>query len=245
MFLCTCILQLWPPCRKFLVKTLKKFCWISGNEEKLISLPKNWFVKIFVWTCTTNFWQACRNRACKSTKGLFGSKFENNSNAKFSKKKNFPPFSPLRIKKNFIWARRMQLWPHCLKFLVKILRNFCWNSWNYENLMSFRKNLFVKMFVWKCITKFWQDCRNFVAKNTKKFPIIQTIRSYNLFIRICFHQKWFFPSNGECNFDKPTKIFSPKNHRFVTQITKRNRENMNFLEGNLFFLNLCFGTCRM
>ena len=86
MFLCTCIMQLWPPCRKFLVKTLKKFCWISGNEEKLISLPKNWFVKTFVWTCTTNFWQACRNDACKSTKDLFGSKLENNSNAKFSKK---------------------------------------------------------------------------------------------------------------------------------------------------------------
>ena len=131
MFLCTCILQLWPPCRKFLVKTLKKFCWISGNEEKLISLPKNWFVKIFVWTCTTNFWQACRNRACKSTKGLFGSKFENNSNAKFSKKKQIFLDSPLKkLKNNFIWASRMQLWPPSQKILRQNSENF---------LLEFRK----------------------------------------------------------------------------------------------------------
>ena len=47
------------------------FCWVFGNEEKIISLPKNIFVKIFVWTCTTNFWQACRNHATKSTENFF------------------------------------------------------------------------------------------------------------------------------------------------------------------------------
>ena len=87
IFLCTCRMQLWQPCRFFLVKTLKKFCWISGNEEKLISLPKNLFVKIFVWTCTTNFWQACRNHACKNTKNHFRSKSENDNDAKHWKKK--------------------------------------------------------------------------------------------------------------------------------------------------------------
>ena len=77
IFLCTCIMQLWPHCRNFLVKTLKFFCWISKNEEKLMSLPKNLFLKIFVWTCTTNFWQACRNHACKSITDLFSLKVWN------------------------------------------------------------------------------------------------------------------------------------------------------------------------
>ena len=87
---------MWPPCRNFLVKSLKSFCWISRNEEKLKSLPKNLFVKVFVWTCTTNFWQACRNHACKSTKDVFRSKSENDSNAKFSKRSIFSFISLLQ-----------------------------------------------------------------------------------------------------------------------------------------------------
>ena len=85
-FLCTCIMQLWLPGWNFLVKTLKNFCWISGNKEKLLSLLKNFLVKNFVWTCTTNFWQACRNHTCKSIRDLFRSKSENDNDAKFSKK---------------------------------------------------------------------------------------------------------------------------------------------------------------
>ena len=51
MFLCTRIMQLWQPCRNFLVKTLKTFCCNSRNYENLTSSPKNLLVKMFVWTC--------------------------------------------------------------------------------------------------------------------------------------------------------------------------------------------------
>ena len=68
MFLCTCNIQLWPPCRNFLIKTPRTFCWNSGNDEKLIRFPRNLIVKTFIWTCTMKFWQACRNIVGKNTK---------------------------------------------------------------------------------------------------------------------------------------------------------------------------------
>ena len=36
MFLCTCKMPLWPPCRKIFVKTLKTICSNSGNDEKFV-----------------------------------------------------------------------------------------------------------------------------------------------------------------------------------------------------------------
>ena len=42
-FLCTCRMQLWQPCQKFLVKTLKTFCSNSGKDEKLLRFPKKMF----------------------------------------------------------------------------------------------------------------------------------------------------------------------------------------------------------
>ena len=95
------------------------------------------------------------------------------------------------------------------------------------------------MFVWTCTKKFWQDCRNFVSKNTKEFPIVQIRWSYNFFIRNCFHQKWF-SSNGECIFDNPTKNFSPKNQKttdFSLRFQKRKREIMFFWKENLYSSN--------
>ena len=53
-------------------------------------------------------------------------------------------------------------------------------------------------------------------------------------IRIYFHQKWF-SSNGECNFDNPTKNFSPKNHRFVTQVPKKEDRNYQFFGREILF----------
>ena len=92
MFLCTCI--------KVVVTTLPKFS--RQNSEiflldfrkwgKINKPSKKFICKIFVWTCTTIFWQACRNHACKSAKDLFRSKSENDSNAKFSKRSIFPSF---------------------------------------------------------------------------------------------------------------------------------------------------------
>ena len=179
------------------------FCWSSGNEEKLISLPKNFFVKNFVWTCTTIFWQACRNHACKSTKDLFRSKSENDSNAKFSKRSIFSFISLLqKLKKNFIWARRMRLWRPCPKILVKILKTVCSNSGNDENFGRLHNKVVSPENVRQRFTmKFWQAWRNFVPKNTKNFPELQKCWSYNFFNKFFFRQKWFF-SNVEWNFDK-------------------------------------------
>ena len=44
MFLRICKMQLWPPGRKILNKTLKTFCWNSENDEKLIRFPGNLLV---------------------------------------------------------------------------------------------------------------------------------------------------------------------------------------------------------
>ena len=68
MFLRTCKMQLWPPCRNFLDKTLKTVCWNSENDEKLIRFPGNLLVKLFIWTCTIKFRQACRKIVRKNTK---------------------------------------------------------------------------------------------------------------------------------------------------------------------------------
>ena len=121
----------------------------------------------------------------------------------------------------------------------------CQNSENFVlelrkwwKKINFPKNLFLlKIFVWTCTKKFWQDCRNFVSKNTKEFPLVPKRWRYNFFISNCFHQKWF-SSNGDCNFDNPTKIFSPKNHRFVTQIQKR-REKLWIFWKEIYFSSNC------
>ena len=68
MFLRTCRMQFWQPCRSFLDKTLKTFCWNSENDGKLIRFPGNLLVKLFIWTCTIKFWQACRKIFGKNTK---------------------------------------------------------------------------------------------------------------------------------------------------------------------------------
>ena len=137
----------------------------------------------------------------------------------------------------FLCTCRMQLWQPCQNFFVKTLNTLCSNSGNDGKKSNFPKNLFfLKMFVWTCTKRFWQDCRNFVSRNTKEFPIVQIRWSYNFSIRNCFHQKWF-SSNGDCNFDNPTKNFSPKNHRFVTQIPKGREKLWTFWKENYFSSN--------
>ena len=134
------------------------------------------------------------------------------------------------------------------KISCQNFENFLLELRKWWKKINFPKNLFLlKMFVWTCTKKFWQDCRNFVSRNTKEFPIVQITWSYNFLIRNCFHQKWF-SNNGECNFDNPTITFSPKYQKTTDlplRFQKRKREVMNFLEGKLFFLKLCFCTCRI
>ena len=133
MFLCTCIKVVVTTLPKFSRQISEKFLLDFRKWGKINKPSKKIICKIFVWTCTTNFWQACRNHACKSTKDLFRSKSENDSNGKISKRSIFPSFlSFKKLKKNFIWARRMRLWPPCPKNLVRIQKTVCSNSGNDE-----------------------------------------------------------------------------------------------------------------
>ena len=140
---------MWPPCRNFLVKTLKNFCWISGNEEKLFKPSKKFICKIFVRTCTTNFWQACRNHACKSTKDLFRSKSEKIINAKFSKISVFPSFlSFKKLKKTSSGHAECGCDHPARKFLSKFWKPFARSPEMMKILCAFPTKLFLpKTFV--------------------------------------------------------------------------------------------------
>ena len=240
IFLCTCKMQLWPPCRKFLVKTLKFFCWISRNEEKLISLPKKLFLKIFVWTCTTNFWQACRNNAAKNTENLFVSKSQKDSNAIFFEKTNFSFSSFLQKIKKSSSRHAESSCDHRVKNLSsKISKLFARIPDRMKNLCAFQTKLFLsKMFVWTCAIENWQACRNLVAKKTKNFPELQKCWSYNFSNKfIFFHQKWFF-SNAECSFGNGSKHFFLRIHRLAAQIPKTTKKNWTFRKEKNFLKNL-------
>ena len=206
MFLCTCLKVVVTTLPKFSRQYSEKFCCISGNDEKLLSLPKNFICKNFVWTCTTIFWQACRNHACKSTKDVFRSKSDNDSNAQFSKRSIFSFISLLqKIKKNLHLGTQNAV-------VTTLPQNSCENSQN--RLLAFRNwwKIWANKVVspqnvrQKCTMKFWQAWRNFVPKNTKKIPELQKCWSYNFFNKFFFRQRWFF-SNVECNFDKASKSF--------------------------------------
>ena len=138
MFLCTCI--------KVVVTTLLKFSrqnsetflmdfWKWGKNNKP---SRKYLCNIFVWTCTTNFWRACRNHACKSTKDLFRSKSENDSNAKFSKRSIFSFTSLLqKIKKTSSGHAECGCDHRAQKFLSKIWKFFCSNSGIDEKVVRF------------------------------------------------------------------------------------------------------------
>ena len=92
---------------------------------------------------------------------------------------------------------------------------------------------------------FWQDCRNFVAKNPKirnTFPNCRNVEVTFFWTNFFFHQKRFF-SNGECNFDNPTKNFPPKTTDLHPRFQKKTRKNLNFSKRKLFIVKLCFCTC--
>ena len=189
MFLCTCIKVVVTTLPKISRQNSEKFCWISGNEEKLKSLPKNFICKIFVWTCTTIFWQACRNHACKSTKDVFRSKSENDSNAQFSKRSIFSFISLLqKIKKKFHLGTQNAV-------VTTLPENSCQNSEN--RLLEFRK--WWKIWANKvvsprnvrltCRMKFWQAWRNFVAKKRKTFPSYKIVEVTIFWTNLYFSSK--------------------------------------------------------
>ena len=191
MFLCTCI--------KVVVTTLPKFS--LQNSEKLLLVFRKWgkinkpsekfICKNLRLNMSTNFWQACRNHACKSTKDLFRSKSENDSNAKFWKRSIFSFISLLqKLKKNFIWARRMRLWPPCPKILVKILKTVCSNSGIDEKFGRLHNKVVSTQNVrLTCTMKFWQAWRNFVAKKRKTFPNYKNVEVTIFWTKLVFSSK--------------------------------------------------------
>ena len=80
------------------------------------------------------------------------------------------------------------------------------------------------------------------SKIRKKFPNSKSVE-VTIFSTNIFHQRWFF-SNVECNFDKASKIFSLKIHRFAAQIPKTTKKSGLFWNDKKFFkMFLC--TCTM
>ena len=144
----------------------------------------------------------------------------------------------------FLCTCRMQLWQPCQNFLVKTLKTFCSNSGNAEKNKNFPKNLFLlKMFVWTCTKKFWQDWRNFVSKNTKEFPIVQIRWSYIFLSEVVFIKNDSLATEIAILTTLP-KIFLQKTTDLSLRFQKEEK-NYEFLEGNLFFVKLCFCTCRI
>ena len=129
---CTCRNKLWPTCQKILVKTLKTFCWNSAKDGKMISYAKNLFVKMFFWTCTTIFDKPALTMLAKDTEDLFRSKSENDSNAIFLEKNSLNSFLQ-KLRKIFMWTRRMQLWQPCQNFLVKLPKTFARSEEKMKN----------------------------------------------------------------------------------------------------------------
>ena len=129
---------------KFSRQNSEKFCCISGNEEKLLSLPKNFICKNFVWTCTTIFWQACRNHACKSTKDVFRSKSDNDSNAQFSKRSIFSFISLLQKFKKTSSGHAESGCDHLArKFLLEFWKHFARIPEMMKSLCAFPTKLFL------------------------------------------------------------------------------------------------------
>ena len=74
-------------------------------------------------------------------------------------------------------------------------KNFSSKIWNpfaripgkMKNLCASQTKFFLpKLFVWTCAKEFWQACRNFVGRNTKKFPELQKCWSYNFLTKFIF-----------------------------------------------------------
>ena len=149
MFLCTCIKVVVTTLPKFSRQNSENFLLVFRKWGKIKSLPKKLFVKIFVWTCTTNFWQACRNHACKSTKDLFCSKSENDSNAKFSKRSIFSFISLLqKLKKTSSGHAECGFDHPARKFLSKFSKPFARIPEVMKSLCAFPTKLFLpKTFV--------------------------------------------------------------------------------------------------
>ena len=130
MFLCTCIKVVVTPCRNFLVKTLKNFCWISGNEEKLISLPKNLFVKSSSEHLQRFFDKPAVTMPAKVLKMFFAQSLKMIAMRNFQKEVFFPSFLSFKKQKEFHLGTQNAV-------VTTLPENSCQNSEN--RLLEFRK----------------------------------------------------------------------------------------------------------
>ena len=149
MFLCTCIKVVVTTLPKFSRQNSEKFLLDFRKWGKINKPSKKFICKIFVWTCTTNFWQACRNHACKSTKDLYRSKSEKIINEKFSKISIFPSFlSFKKLKKTSTGHAECGCDHPARKFLSKFWEPFARSPEMMKILCAFPTKLFLpKTFV--------------------------------------------------------------------------------------------------
>ena len=162
MFLCTCRMQLWPPCRKFLVKTLRTFCWSYGIDEKFTSFPKGLFLEMFVWTCELKLWQACCNIVGKKSKN--SPKFQTRWMYNFLNKSVFFNKNDSLTKGNAIST----ILPK--KFLQKLTKlPLRFQKRRKKNEFFERKINFLKMFLCTCKMQLWPRCRKLLVKTLKTF----------------------------------------------------------------------------
>ena len=113
-----------------------------------------------------------------------------------------------------------------------------------EKMISFPKNLFVKLFVWTCTMKFWQACRIVVAKNTKKIPELQKSWSYNFFNKTLFSTKNDSLATENAFFTTLAKTFLKK-YTDLQLGFQRRRKNREVFERIVNFLEMFQCTCRM
>ena len=184
-------MQLWPHCRKFYVKILKNFCWNSRNCENLMRFPKKLFVKVFVWTGITKFWQACLNHAAKIRR-IFFSQSPKRIAMQFFSEKVILSFSSFlqKIKKSSSGHAESSCDNPVRKILVRTLKTLCSNFGKDEKFVRFPNKVVSPQNVrLECTMKFWQAWRNFVAKKTKNFPELQKCWSYNFLNKFIFFIK--------------------------------------------------------
>ena len=155
------------------------------KSDELSKKPTGQNVRLNMYKEVTKFRQACRIHAAKITENLFLSKSQKDSNAIFFEKSN-SCFSP-SFKKKFSSGYAESSCDHPVKkFLVKTLKTVCSNSGNDEKIVRLPKKISPQNVRLTCTMKFWQARRNFVPKNTKKFPELQKCWSYNFFNKFFF-----------------------------------------------------------
>ena len=142
------------------------------KSDELSKKPTGRNVRLNMYKEVTKFRQACRNHAAKITENLFLSKSQKDSNAIFFEKSN-SSFSP-SFKKNFHPDTQNPVATTLSRsFSSKLWKPFARIPEMMKKLCAFQKKVSPQNVRLTCTMKFWQARRNFVPKDTKKFPELQ------------------------------------------------------------------------